>query len=195
MDFDMTAERETCGCKIEYGIFRGGEKIVFVKAGRGGTFRGYGDKYLRFAEYLRSEYGASVICADNPEDCRNSAEADVSVLCTYAEEAGFAAPRFYFWGTSDGGFKGVDMAECLKLEKAVLVNMPLMVNFYRTKERMKKLGGKLFAFVYGDADPSYKYVPFLHNLEGCKIVILENTSHRLECNEKERELFGRLIFT
>lgn len=189
MDFDILTEREACGKKIEYGILRGEGDTVFVKAGRGGTHRGENDKYLRFAAYLREKYGVSVICADNPDECRNSCAGDIDVLHKYARG------KCYLWGTSDGAFKCIDIAVVLgDFEKAVLVNMPLMINFYRTKERLRALGGARFAFVYGERDPSFKYLPFMRSPEGCEIATLAGAGHVLSCTAEECELFARLLF-
>ncbi len=187
MDFDFVLEREASGAKIEYGILRGGENTVFIKAGRGGTYRGEHDKYLRFALFLREKYGASVVCASNPEACRGSWDADVSVLRE------FCGGELYLWGTSDGGFKCIDVAEKLCFCKAVLTNMPLMINFYKTKERLKKFPSGRIAFVYGEQDLSFKYIPFLFSL-GCKLVTLAGAGHCLDITEEERELFGKLLF-
>ena len=63
-DFDEVIKKE----EIEYGIVRGNENIVFLKAGAGGSFRGYGDKYLKMAITLHERDGATVICASNPSD-------------------------------------------------------------------------------------------------------------------------------
>ena len=193
MEFDILTEREACGIKIEYGILRGGENIVFIKVGRGGTYRGTEDKYLRFALRLREKFGASVVCASNPDGCKTSWEADVSVLREYAST--LEAPRFHLFGYSDGGFKCIDIAENLPFKKAVLANMPLMINFYKTKERMKKLGGAGFAFVYGEQDPSFKFIPFIRSLEGPRTELLAGTGHMSAYTEEECELFENLLFS
>lgn len=193
MEFDIVAEREALGTKIEYGILCGGERAVFIKAGRGGTFRGEEDKYLRFAHYLREAHGATVICASNPEDVRNSLAQDLSVISEYAawaEEEGI-----YLWGTSDGAFKCVDLAAELKFKRMVLVNMPLMVNFYRYKERIKAQDTGRIAFVFGDRDPSVKYIPFLYSLEGSAFRMLSGKGHVLSCTPEEQELYAELFFS
>lgn len=189
MKFDVLSVREACGKKIEYGILRGEGGTVFIKAGRGGTHRGENDKYLRFAAYLREKYGVGVICADNPDECRSSCAEDIDVLHEYA------CGRVYLWGTSDGAFKCIDIALALgDFEKAVLVNMPLMINFYRTKERLRALGGSHFAFVYGERDPSFKYLPFISSLEGSETKTLSGSGHVLPLTAEECELFARLLF-
>ena len=187
MDFDVVISREAEGVKIEYGALLGGADTVFVKAGRGGTYRGENDKYLRFAAFLRKKYGVSVVCAANPEECRSSREADISALSELARG------HIYLWGTSDGAFKCIDIAEAVDFSKAVLVNMPLMINFYRNKERLKKLPSGRIAFAFGEHDASMKFTPFLASL-GCELVALSGAGHTLDITEEERELFGKLLF-
>lgn len=187
MDFDLILERDAAGVKIEYGILEGGKSVVFIKAGSGGTYRGEGEKYLRFAEYLRGKYGVSVVCASNPEECRSSFAADASVLSR------FYGGELYLWGTSNGAFKCLDLAETLGFCKAVLVNMPLMINFYKNKERLKKLPSGRIAFAYGENDASMRFTPFLASL-GCELVSLSGAGHTLDITEEERELFGKLLF-
>ena len=187
MDFDIILDREADGVKIEYGALCGGADTVFVKAGRGGTYRGEGDKYLRFAAFLREKYGVSVVCASNPEDSRNSCEADVAVLSELARG------EVYLWGTSDGAFKCIDIAERVNFRKAVLVNMPLMINFYKNKERLKKLPSERIAFAFGEHDASMKFTPFLFSL-GCELVTLSGAGHTLDMTDEEITILGNLLF-
>ncbi len=187
MDFDIVFSREAEGVKIEYGFLGGGADTVFVKAGRGGTYRGEEDKYLRFAAFLRGKYGVSVMCASNPEDSRSSHGADASVLYELARG------DVYLWGTSDGAFKCIDIAENVNFRKAVLVNMPLMINFYKNKERLKKLPSGHIAFVYGERDASMKFTPFLSSL-ACGLVTLAGAGHSLAMTEEECAIFGKLLF-
>ena len=55
------------GEKIEYEVIFGNEKMVFIKAGAGGSARGYENKYLRMARRIHERIGATVICASNPD--------------------------------------------------------------------------------------------------------------------------------
>ena len=187
MEFDLIIERGEEGKKIEYGFLRGGANVVFVKAGRGGTYRGENDKYLRFAAYLREKYGVSALCASNPEWCRSSRDTDASVLSE------LCCGEKYLWGTSDGAFKCIDLAENTGFCKMVLANMPLMINFYRTKERLKKLPSGQIAFAFGELDASMKFTPFLFSL-GCELVTLAGAEHCLAMTDAECALFGKLLF-
>ena len=46
-------------------------------------------------------------------------------------------------------------------EKMILVNMPLMINFHKTKAYLAAIPKTEIIAVYGELDPSFRYVPFL----------------------------------
>ena len=54
--------------KFNYHFVLGNEKIVFIKAGAGGSERGYEDKYIKMADRIHERSGATVITASNPID-------------------------------------------------------------------------------------------------------------------------------
>lgn len=194
MDFDILIEKNIRECNIEYGVIKGNEKIVFIKSGNGGSYRGYNDKYLLFAEYLHSLNGCSVICASNPIESRSSYDEDLSVICEYILKEGFTEAELYLFGNSDGCFRVLELAEHLRVCKTVIVNMPLMINFYRTKEKLKRMEDAGIVFVYGEHDPSYEYLGYIKTLDFCKFVTLENTSHRITITDELKKLFAELIF-
>ena len=167
-DFDEVIQKE----EIEYGIVRGNENIVFIKAGAGGNFRGYGDKYLKMAMALHERDGATVICASNPSDelCFRH---DETVLREVINEQ-TKTPVLRFIGVSRGAYLGVLYhSECFPFEKLLLVNMPLMINFHKA---MKHLKGKNATFVFGSKDPSASYVPFLKRYCDA-VVMMEGADH------------------
>ena len=59
-DFVETKHQSQSG-EIEYGYIRGNDKVVCIKAGRGGNHLGYEKKYVRIAERLNSLFGCTVI--------------------------------------------------------------------------------------------------------------------------------------
>ena len=63
--------------------------------------------------------------------------------------------------------------------KMVLVNMPLMEDFHKNVERMKAIPETKICTVYGERDPSLKYLPFLEllNPENVEIVKIPHADH------------------
>ena len=105
MDFDkfITCNQESCP---EYGIvFGGGNKnLLLVKAGQGGSARGYKDKYLKLAHEIRNAYGMSVVCSSTPDTEINQMEHAMQVLSK--EGLLTADTRIYFVGFSKGASIG-----------------------------------------------------------------------------------------
>ena len=170
-DFDEVIKKEG----IEYGgIIRGNnETIVFIKAGAGGSYRGYDEKYLKMAITLNDIYGATVICASNPSD-ELSLKYDEAILRELINET--KAPVLKFIGVSRGAYLGsVHLSQRFEFDKLLLINMPLMINFHKT---IKHLKGKNVKFVFGTKDPSARFVPFLI-LKGYddNIVMIEGADH------------------
>ena len=130
MSFDYTVPHNG----IEYGVVRGGAEIVFVKTGLG-TDRLWPDsRYAVMARRLHEGGGCSVIVATNPYDGESHAENDRAVLERYVSEQRIEDPSVFFFGNSNGCIKGLELAACgVAFRRMVLVNMPLMINFHRTK--------------------------------------------------------------
>ena len=54
--------------QIEYGIISGDKKIIYIKAGNGGSIYGYENKYLKMAKQINNCSGYNVVVASNPVD-------------------------------------------------------------------------------------------------------------------------------
>lgn len=190
--FDYTLRREG----IYFGILRGGGRIVFIKVGLGGDFYGYDGKYLKMALRLRERYGCSVIVASNPHDGRSHTEIDKRVIEEYIAERGIISPELFFFGNSNGGIKGLELTESLKFRKMVLVNMPLMINFHKTKGFIARIPETEIAAVYGEGDPSFPYLPFLKGkFRNLKILSVPGADHNFEGMTEEFIGLGDMVFS
>jgi hypothetical protein len=107
----LPEEEEGClsGDKFDYVVTSGNEKIVFIKAGTGGSARGYEDKYVKMAERIHNRSGATVICASNPYDpiCEVP---DAIEIKSVANELGFKTFELTFVGISDGAYLNLELA-------------------------------------------------------------------------------------
>ena len=177
--FDQTYNFIYEGNKVEYGCVLGSNTIVYIKAGRGGSYHGYEDKYLKIAHRLHDQYGGcSVICVSNPVPLPVSV--DQTILDTFVQEHGFDHPELFFFGNSNGCVKGLEIAaNGVEFKRMVLVNMPLMLNFHKTVHWMKLIPTTEIVTVYGEKDPSYSYVPFLEcqKLSNVEIVKIQGADH------------------
>ena len=190
--FDYTLKQD----EVDFGFIEGDKKIVFIKVGLGGDFLGYEDRYLKMALRIREMYGCSVIIASNPHDGRSRAEIDKQVIEEYIAERGIVFPELFFFGHSNGGIKGLELTDAgVTFRRMVLINMPLMINFHKTKRFIAQMPETKIAAVYGERDPSFPYLPFLrgkfHNL---KVLTVPNADHNFEGMTEEFIKLGDMIF-
>lgn len=164
---------------IDYGIIRGNNNILFIKTGQNGSKRGYKDKYLKIAKAINKKYGSTVICSSNPFDGDNSLDDALEVIEKYVKDNSFNDYEIYYMGVSNGGFIGACFGDkYLKIKKMLLVNTPLMYNFYKIKQGLNNFKGQV-VLIYGSLDQSTSYVKLLDQIENknFKYVIIENQDH------------------
>ena len=178
MQFDNTVQVDN----IDYGFIKGNNIIVFIKSGLGGDCFGYENKYLKIALRLKERYGCSVIVASNPNNGTKHTEIDKQIIEDYILEHHICSPELFFFGHSNGGIKGLEMInEGVEFKKMVLVNMPLMINFHKTKQYIALVSQTEIVAIYGQHDPSFPYVPFLDGkLHNVKVVTVQNADHHFE---------------
>ena len=167
------------GLCVEYGIIEGNSHVVFIKSGAGGNYLGSQEKYLKMARLLNEKYGCTVICASNP-DRDSFTKCDLRLLSEYIETNIMDEPSLYFIGASNGAYQGlVTASKHFRFIKMILINMPLMINYHKSKAALDSLTDTEVLFVYGDLDPSFKYVPFLQTRyrDRFKIRIREGADH------------------
>lgn len=179
--FDETYKVSCEGTDVEYGCILGSSQIVYIKAGMGGSYLGYEDKYLKIAHRLKDKYGCSVICVSNPVPLPVSV--DQIILDKFIRENGINSPEMFFFGHSNGCVKGLELgASGIAFTGMVLVNMPLMLNFHKTVQWINKMPEANIVTVYGEKDPSYRYIPFLENknLPNVEIVKVVGADHNFK---------------
>ena len=177
MNFDEEIIKKSFGSKVRYGIVHGNENIVFIKSGSGGSNKGRGDKYLKMAQKLRERLGATVICASNPVDDR---ETDEEMIREVISKRGFAQFKMYFVGSSDGGYQNLVLASQFP-ETVKFLGINTSCNQLPDFEKViKKLPDVEKIFVYGTKDWQYKsIVPFLKQVdfENFQLMEVEGVDH------------------
>ena len=178
-DFDRKFEYIADGASVKYGVKYGDGRIVFIKVGLGGDIPGYEGKYLVMAERLRVKYGCSVICASNPEGIKEQTELDGRAIDDVARELRSESPELYLFGHSNGGIKGLYLtASGINFRRMVLVNMPLMINMFKTKKMISDIPNTHVAMIYGEKDPSVLYIPFFEGkFENLDVRVVEGADH------------------
>lgn len=164
---------------VYYGVINGNNKIVFIKSGLGGDYLGYENKYLKIALRLKERHGCSVIVASNPNDGIKHIDIDKQIIEHYILEKHIYSPELFFFGHSNGGIKGLELLNGgIVFKRMVLVNMPLMINFHKTKHYIALAPQTEIVAIYGQHDPSFPYVPFLDGkLHNVKVVNVQHANH------------------
>lgn len=173
----------------QFGIMHGKRKLVFIKTGRGGTIEGYQNKYLNICTSLVVQYGYSIVVSANPENSVCDLQAEIVQVNEYVGDY----DEIYFVGVSNGASVGAE--QCWKIDKiknALLINGPLMINWYKIKAGAERFQGKQMCFLYGDKDPSYHYIELLNIIDNdiCKYRICEGEGHHLSDSTLEFELWN-----
>ena len=160
-DFDKIIDYGFDENAVRYGIKYGGDRVVFIKAGLGGGIPGYEGKYLRIADRLNEKYGCTVICASNPQQIPDQTVIDKFAIDELVKEMQMDSPELYFLGHSNGGIKGLELTRIgLSFKKMMLINMPLMINMFKTKAMISAIPDTSVILIYGELDPSVPYIPF-----------------------------------
>ena len=160
----------------QFGIIQGEKYLVFIKTGRGGTIEGFKNKYLNICDFLFKKYGYTFVVSANPKDSVCDLEEEIKCIDTYIGDY----KEIVFVGISNGAFIGA--AQCRKIEKiknAVLINAPLMINFHKIKEGAQNFRGERMYFLYGENDPSFRYIEILNSIKNtaCKYKIIKGEGH------------------
>ena len=160
----------------QFGIIKGERNIVFIKTGRGGSIEGFENKYLDICSLLFEKYGYTFVVSANPKDSVCDLEEEIKCISKYVGDY----KEIIFVGISNGAFIGA--AQCRKIEKiknAVLINAPLMINFHKIKEGAQKFRGDNMYFLYGEEDPSFRYIEILNVIKNtaCKYKIIKGEGH------------------
>ena len=163
---------------IVYGMINGNEKLLFIKVGNGGNIYGYENRYFGISRQIHDAYGCSVLVASNP--------VEMTIKDSIVQDLDFIKDNFQniaeivAFGHSNGGQMLVSYAYMYPIIKKVLAtNVPLMINLHKTKEGIQKFAGKKMHMVYGDKDPSFRYLALLNTCVSSKFSYstVENANH------------------
>lgn len=166
------------GEKIEYEVIFGNEKMVFIKAGAGGSARGYENKYLRMARRIHERIGATVICASNPDAPHQ--ELDEAKIREIAAEKGFSDFSVSFIGTSDGAYQNLSLAQSFSEAVKIIGINTSYIDISDLKEKLMALPDIFKVMIYGAEDEdAEEVVPTLCEMECNKLEVklVEGADH------------------
>ena len=142
--------------KLEYAILFGNEKIVFIKAGAGGSACGYRNKYFRMARRIHALIGATVICAPNPRIIHE--DLDEEEIRKVIEMKNFSDFQMHFVGSSDGAYKNLTLARRFPQTVKLLSINSSFIELPDLAYKLSYLGDVSKILVFGTRDYDYKEV-------------------------------------
>lgn len=156
-DYEDEDEGEFSGEKFNYHFVFGNEKIVFIKAGAGGSQRGYEDKYIKMAQRIHKRMGATVICASNPIDPICDAP-DVEEIRWVANSLGYENFELYLIGVSDGAYLNINLARKFpETVKWVGINSSF-AEVSDLEDELKSISDVFKLMIYGTKDDDFDRV-------------------------------------
>ena len=179
-DLEEDEEGVLSGEKFNYHFVFGNEKIVFIKAGAGGSERGYEDKYIKMAERIHERIGATVITASNPIDPICDAP-DAEEINWVVNRMGFEKFELYLVGVSDGAYLNLELA---KLFPETIKWIGINTSYIERSDleaRLKKLSCVSKLMIYGTKDDDFdEVVPALNKMtcENFAMEFSEGADHR-----------------
>ena len=171
-DLEEREEGELSGENFNYHFVFGNEKIVFIKAGAGGSERGYEDKYIKMAERIHERIGATVITASNPIDpiCESP---DAEEISWVVKELGLASFELYLVGVSDGAYLNLELASHFhETVKWIGINASY-IETSDLEKRLNALSSVSKLMIYGTKDDDFdEVVPKLSEMN-CDDFVME----------------------
>ena len=163
---------------VEYKMISGNEKIVFIKAGADGNASGDDDKYIKMANRLHERFGATVICASNPDMPHKSV--DEEKIRQVVAENNFSEFELYFVGTSDGAYQNLSLAKRFNETKKILSINSSFSTFLKLEEKICALPSVEKIFVLGTADDDYEELIAIKNItcDNLKLIEVYGADHR-----------------
>ncbi len=169
----------------KYGIVTGYKDIFFIKTEVNSTIYGIGNRYLKIAKRINFKYGFTVIVSSN----NLKLEDDFNNLRDYLKDK-----KIYFMGVSNGATQAIQNIEIgSKIDRMLLVNLPLMINLHKTKEGIINYKGKLIC-IFGSRDSSFNYLPLIQDFRNVNIVVISNQDHNFTFGDEFLYLPDKYLF-
>ena len=187
LNYDKIVRKKIETETINYGIISGNEKIVFIKVGADGNIKGYKNKYLKMAHRVHERTGATVICASNPYIENGHVAADKEMILKVVNEMNFSEYTVSFFGTSDGAYHNLSLAQEISGVIKILCVNPSSVNLDDLEKKLLKLSSVNKILVYGSKDDEYSSLLHLKelNCENLELITIDGADHEFKGMSEE----------
>ena len=179
--FDCTIIKTMDGAAVEYGYLFGNEQIIFIKVGADEEIRKSCNRVMRYAELAARAhrvYGATVICASNPDIPHE--ELDEQAIRWVASQQGYRQFSLSLWGISDGAYQNLKLAKRMAETQAFIGVNPSFVTVTDFKHKLQALPDVKKFLIYGTKDDDLNVVaPALREWQNqqLKILFIDGADH------------------
>lgn len=151
------------------------DKALVILTGVGGSADGFGNKYLRIAEYVQSDYGFPVFIAPTPKDIWDRKEGFFDEVAAHFMQNKTCV---YLMGVSAGATMALWYAvKYPQIRRILCVNPVLNINLHLTSSGIRDFCGEKMAVVFGEKDPSAKWAKILPAAPHLQINIVPGADH------------------
>lgn len=181
MQFDTIIHRDFNDTVIDYGIIKGNNTVVLIKAGLDGSMMGYKNKYLTIATKINQKYGYTVIVSSNPATKFNALDDAINLINELLTPEQLKDHKVYYMGFSNGGYMGLVYGHMYpQIKRMLIINTPIMFNWHKAKDGFAKFIGEKVTLVFGECDQSIPYVGLLDLVKNKakEIIIYPNANHQ-----------------
>ena len=207
MEFDFIDVQMDVNMRTtKYGVMHGENAsniIVFIKMGIGSINpEGFNNKYLKIANKLVDEFGASVVVATTSykDSAINHMERDMEYINFLAHSWKIDSPCIFFFGVSAGALIGLFGAEKYsEIKAAMYVNMPIALeksNIIKKQLIKNRNAVNNQWLIYGDRDNSAFVSTFLFedviDNKKVKYITVKNADHHFSGGGSIEEKFIKL---
>lgn len=153
----------------------GEDKALVILTGLGGSADGFGNKYVRIAEYVQNDYGASVFISPTPKDVWDRKEGFFDEVAAHFMQNKTCV---YLMGVSAGATMALwYAAKYPQIKRILCVNPVLNINLHLTSNGIRNFVGERMTIVFGEKDPSAKWTKILPAAPHLQIHIVPNADH------------------
>lgn len=165
--------------EIEIEFYEKGKNILLIFTGIGGTTKGYQNKYQTIAKQVMRDHNFSVAIATTPSGSLMSANDNlqyaINFLTQKTKDKDF---NIYVMGISAGGNIVLSFSHLFPQIKRVLaVNPVINVNFHLIDKNINNFAGENITIVFGENDPSSKWIGLLPKNKKLKTILLPQIDH------------------
>jgi len=155
---------------IEIEYYEGGNDVLLILTGLGGSTKGYQNEYKTIAENAVSKHNATVFVATTPPGSWEHPKENICYVMNYInshmDNKGFTSFNINAMGYSAGAtFLAWYAYELPNIKRVIAINPVLMINIHRMVDGINNFEGESIKVIIGEKDPSITLAPMLDKIK------------------------------